>query len=746
MSLNLLEDRFFTTKNIFGKKVEKTLNLPELFYALCQNEIFSFPKLQEYQSHSFYSFLANLMALCLDMEIDAYTNTKVLDVSILKNKSISDWNGLLESLRGHHTTAFDLIVDDRNKPAFFQPPTNMKLKGDVDLEKKNDPTRDTPDNFSLLHDKRDFCIKRSQIKKDSIEHWIYSLITIQTSCNYGGLGWYQSAKMASGTATRICASFVDKPFFSSRILRDVPLMLSNRLALKETFDLSIDIESNKLLWLVPRDANTEITLNSCHVLFIDCARIYRLSMCEKGNVSVFGSGSKNVFIKNMKEYRGVLGDFWLPIVQRNIDGVSKSSAIELKKDGSGFDYETMINIMLNTSVKTPALALSSESNQFKQGFLLLEGVSSGGNCKTSGFHKKYIPMTKGVLSRFAKANDESKLANDLQKISEKYFEDVKNFWFHLVEKPIKDINRNIDLAKSISQAKHNFENEMSDVLVETLSQIMELDDVSQIENIEHQWIQKLDQITFEKRELLFQQFYSQSVNKYEYFALLNIHTYKQKSILSKKTNYLEVKSHMSQIQVSIRSKIYAQTSKALELLSEKRKMQDNRFLVGLRDTNLDASLNPSFQEMIFHVFNLSLQDLKKSTLNENDINKWKKLFSWMIRSKDTNGLDTFGVLLQKANVNEARLTQLLQATNESLLANLTAIINMILSKDLVISKNAWVDITMLLFSTQNDDLINARRVIADAYFKHKFNQKINTNIDTDTNTNTNTNTKDLPNG
>jgi len=709
MALSLIDERYFTIKYSFGKKVEKVLNLPELLYALCQNEPFSLRKLQAHQQHGVYSFLANLMALCLDQEIDI-EDESVISVDVLRNKTVADWKKLLIGLTDGHQTAFDFVVEDVSKPAFFQPITKLQLTGDADLIKKKNPARETPDNFSITHDKQDFDIKRNRNDKKDIELWIYALIVMQTCCNYGGRTWNKSIKTASGYKMRICASFVDKPFLTSRIQRDVPLLLASRAALVKSYGYTSKF---KLLWLLERTESSQIELQDCHPLFIECVRIHRLTQTEAG-INVFGIGNKFDFIKNTKDYRGVVGDFWLPIKRFNSKKEEEISAFSLREDGSGFDYKQTTAIMLGSEIETPAVALKNEKKSFKQGFLLLEGIG-GGVGKTSGFHKKYLVMTKGMLSRLSKASEDLQLAEALQALTTKFFGYIDLVWRNLVKDALElqQFERALKWEGIFSETKFQYEDHVEHLLSDALSSYAEQDENTSTAEIEKNFVMCLDQLAFEIREQIFQRFFANATEKYVYFAQMNSNVYTKKFILNKQISFLEITPHMSHIQIPIRSRIYAQVSSALELIH--RNAQNTSFLSDLRKPSSYATpeFNPTYQEMIAQIYNKSL---KSANLSEKEIQLWQHLFSWMRTSKATKNTEDLGTICAKASVNDRRLLSLLQQSEEALIVEIESVLSMIRSNRFEPSKNAWVDIATILFSEGTDDAINVRKVVANSYY------------------------------
>ena len=661
LAYSLLKEKTFTIKYHFQNTPALHLNLPELCFALYQNKPFYFPKLQAHQKHGLYSFLANLIALCLD-DNDPFS------------LSVELWTTLLQNLNPY---AFDLFVDDLSLPAFFQNPTSDLV----------DDNTNHPDLIDYHHTKKDWDLKLNRVDSQSIEHWIYYLINIQTMSNYGGRGNYGTIKSAFGSSTRICASFINAPFFHTRIQRDVPLLI----AYAKENALELSLTGHKLLWTIPRDSNTQISLTDCHPLFIDCARIYRL-VYKEGKISILKKITKGTFIKDESQ-KGVVGDFWLP--------VKETQAIHLS---SGFNSQLTYDLLENKTYKTPAVVyLPKETQNLQQGFLYLEGMVSGGNCKTASFARKYIVMSKGVLSRFAQAKTDLVLQEKIQNIAKRYLAYVDKFYWSLVEKPIKYIQNTYD----VKAYKYLYDSHIDESFFYFLSEQIEKDDPA----IEENWIKNLDKICYDIRELIYQKSFSQGIFRFENYAKLNKETYQQRKYLNIKA--IEVKPHMKVSDIKMRNQVYARIQQALQVIMSN--THDNSFLSQLRKKQ-DPSFNPAFQKIKFAVFN-------NYNLTEKEEKIWSMLFARMSKCTPSDKVIPFGDILSKAELNNIRLHRLLTLTGDALISELNSALNLVLSRGFSESLISWSDVALLLLSEDTEDELLTRKMIADSYFRNEYKGK-----------------------
>lgn len=676
MPHSLLTEKTFTIKYHFQKNSTENLTLPELIHCLHLNKPFFFPKLQAHQKHGFYSFLANLIALCLQN----------LDINP-SSLSIPQWTDLLKNLAPDHPTAFDLFVDDLSLPAFFQNPTKDLVDDNITH----------PDLLDYHHSKKDWDIKLNRVDPTSIEHWIYYLINIQTMSNYGGSKTYGTTKTASGTSNRICASFVNEPFFHSRIQRDVPLLISKA----NENALGLSLTGHKLLWLIPRDVKTQISLTDCHPLFIDCSRIYRF-IHKYGNIRVLKKLTKGIFIQ--EKLNGNVGDFWLPIVN--------SEAINLT---TRFNSSLTYGLMANNYYKTPAVSLPSESSSFKKGFLYLEGLVSGGNCKSASFDRKYLIMSKGLISRFSKASKEHTEFQKIDTLAKRYLTYAQDFFYFLVKNPIlnvlSELKMNVSIAQELTDLRKIYDHEIDAISFDYILPDIESDTNS----LEKEWINKLDQITTHFRELLYQKLFSEGIYQFEAFAILNKQTRTQRYFLKTKKliTTIEVAPHMKVSDIKMRNQVYHKVNNAMGIILAHK--NDNSFLATLRQKHIDPSFNSSFQQ-------LKITALNNHTLSQKEERVWSHIFAWMSKIDKKENVKPFGEVLKNSGVNNIRLHRILTLSGEALLSELNSTISFITSKGSSESSISWLDVALLLLSEDTEDSLLTRKMIADSYYRTQFSK------------------------
>ena len=98
-----------------------------------------------------------------------------------------------------------LVVDDRSKPAFLQPPVPKDVTLNKDVA--------TPDALDLLITARNHDLKQAIARRADPEDWIFALVSLQTGEGYGGgSGGYQGiARMNGGWSSRPMMALAPAP-------------------------------------------------------------------------------------------------------------------------------------------------------------------------------------------------------------------------------------------------------------------------------------------------------------------------------------------------------------------------------------------------------------------------------------------------------------------------------------------------------------------------------------------------------
>nr|MBK7064090.1 hypothetical protein [Deltaproteobacteria bacterium] len=160
------------------------LSLPAVFDRLERGVATDFGALQAHQLQSWESFLIQLGALA------AVANGGTAPVGE------DAWRGALRALTGGDDGPWCLIVDDITKPAFMQPPAAGK---DFREPKK---AMAAPDLFDMLITSKNLDVKCARAIRARPEHWVFSLVNVQTTDGYPGRGNYGIARMTSGAGSR----------------------------------------------------------------------------------------------------------------------------------------------------------------------------------------------------------------------------------------------------------------------------------------------------------------------------------------------------------------------------------------------------------------------------------------------------------------------------------------------------------------------------------------------------------------
>ena len=176
--MNLITDPILTLSD--GDRV----SLPALFAAMAQGRVRGFPALRPHQRPAWHMFLVQLGALAL-------WQAGREDVP----EEAADWAVYLRNLTRDHAgdAPWRLVVEERGKPAFLQPPDPGGLRWS---------TMETPDALDLLITSRNHDLKQAVARHAAAEDWVFALVSLQTSEGYGGAGNHGIARMNGGSSSR----------------------------------------------------------------------------------------------------------------------------------------------------------------------------------------------------------------------------------------------------------------------------------------------------------------------------------------------------------------------------------------------------------------------------------------------------------------------------------------------------------------------------------------------------------------
>ena len=365
------------TEPIISISSRERLSLPALLAAMAQGKVTQFPALRPHQRAAWHMFRVQLAALAL-------WTAKRSDLP----EDFVVWATLLRGLTPAHAAdePWRMVVKDRAKPAFLQPPTPDNLKWW--------PVA-TPDALDLLITARNHDLKQSVAREVEFEDWLFALVSLQTSEGYGGAGNHGIARMNGGSSSRPMLGLAparDKNYTlnpSAWWARDVRRLLAERRAGN---GLELGCEGGpELLWCLDWSEGEQLDLRELDPWFIEVCRRVRL-VGTGTRLSAVRAISKASRI-DAKMYHGNVGDPWAPVHRQ--DGKS------LTLGGSDFHYKRLADLMFGGDWQVPVLAkLGPEEEKMAGVRLLVAEALSRGNSKTEGFKSRIVPVPEGVVRLF----------------------------------------------------------------------------------------------------------------------------------------------------------------------------------------------------------------------------------------------------------------------------------------------------------------------------------------------------------
>jgi CRISPR system Cascade subunit CasA len=344
--------------------------------ALARDEVESFPALRPHQGPAWHMFLMQLAALALH-------RAGKMDIP----EQEDDWLSLVRGLTPGFAEdePWCLVVDDRSKPAFLQPPVpaDVKLANPVP----------TPDVLDLLITARNHDLKQKTARQAEAQDWVFALVSLQTSEGYGGKFNQGIARMNGGSSSRPMLGLGPLPRETGRTMavrfgawfrRDVGALLESRdneLERHSQLDFPA-VGGVGLLWLASWLEGAQLQLKDLDIWFIEICRRIRLKS-ENGVLSGWKGTSKATRI-NAKHLNGALGDPWSPVHKTD----NKSFTLA----GRDFDYGTLTELMLSGDWELPLLARPTSFEQEGETLALIAGALARGNSKTEGFKSRILPL------------------------------------------------------------------------------------------------------------------------------------------------------------------------------------------------------------------------------------------------------------------------------------------------------------------------------------------------------------------
>ena len=386
--LNLLTEPVINIVNQDRK--QERLAFPEILTALTGDRVKSFPNLQKHQEHAWHALTVQLAALALIKE----KRTTPLD-------SPEQWAQALETLTGSRA-AWELVNEDLSQPAFLQPPLTREENGQVKFTARSR----TPEGLDIIFRSKNFETKQEIAWEADPDHWLFSIVNLQSGAPHGGNGHYCASKLNGGSSSRTGAGIVPRGGPGRRFLRDLGILARHP-------DITGD-RRTAILWTIPWEGTRKESLNpeELHILYIEAARRARILPGERGRLEGLKTTSET---NRIKPSRGVTGDPWT-IVQ-----LRESNDVSLRITERGLNHQDLNNMILDQEKWRMPLLATPTPEEIRSGDLdlVIQGLA-GGQGKSAGFHEISMPMSKKALE--ALVNQE--VREEAKRISEERRKDA----------------------------------------------------------------------------------------------------------------------------------------------------------------------------------------------------------------------------------------------------------------------------------------------------------------------------------
>ena len=357
---DVLSDRLMGVR--LADRSTMRVGLAELMALFARDQVLNMTGMRAHQAHAFHAFCAQLAAIA--MRRRSLTSMPV---------GTEVWHELLSSLGGEGT--WDLVVSDSSLPAFMQPPcASPEGLSEYRLISA------TPDDIDVVWTSRNHAVKKDAMWDADPEHWVYALISIQSSGPFGGRGYHCVSRMSGGYGSRVGLSLAPDGRMGRHVARDAAVMV---MRASEVFaDCPMVDGGVELLWNVAWSGADSIDLSELGPYYIEVCRRLRL-VEDGGRIAALRAGSEVRRI-DAKERRGVVGDPWLPVDTR------KGRSIFLME--SGFTYRVLATCLLDDGWELPMLARPTASESSSGGMFLVARGLSAGQCRTDFYHERRVPL------------------------------------------------------------------------------------------------------------------------------------------------------------------------------------------------------------------------------------------------------------------------------------------------------------------------------------------------------------------
>lgn len=379
---NLLRDPVFSTELSDGEL--KSLSLPEVLAMLASGNIEDFPALRVHQQMFWHMFLVQLGAIAMH-------RNQLTDIPTAPER----WESLLRSLTSAYSQdePWCLVVDDWQRPAFMQPPVpeSMELK----------KLLSTPDDLDLLITSRNHDLKQSICHVNTLEDWVFALISLQTGEGYGGAGNQGIARMNGGSSSRSLFSLSPQDnherqniLHPSRWFQRDLSVLSGARDSSHCLDFAKE-DGVALVWLSPWPESSQIQTKQLDQWFIEICRRVRIEYHVDRLIAKQGTSKATRL--NAKHLNGSLGDPWQPV------HIADNKSFTLGDEGE-FNYRKLTELLLCGDWEIPLLArpIAKDADQLT----LIAMALARGNSKTGGYKSRLLPISGNTIKSLGRRQKE----------------------------------------------------------------------------------------------------------------------------------------------------------------------------------------------------------------------------------------------------------------------------------------------------------------------------------------------------
>lgn len=366
-SLSLLQDPVFSVN---WRERSTALTLPGLFAALAVDDgALTLARARPHQLPIVRVFFAQLAAAALLRLPDPRTPPT----------DEAGWRNALEQLGSEHPTVWDLFAQDFATPAFMQPAVAASIPRTAFVPSPGA----SPDMLDVLVTAKNHDVKRQTSVAAQADQWMYALVVQQTSDGYSGRGNYGIARMNAGLGSRVVCGLYSGDFLAAMWRDDVQRIVES-LDGKQPLPCQYDLSGPLFVSALPWDGKASLPLAGLHPLFIDCARLLRVTLDD--GVPTLWRCATEVARVAAAELKGAVGDPWTPV--RVKDGAT------LTLSAIGFYPELVNGLLTEADFRRPVTMTAPDKGAVHT--LVLEGLCRGQG-KTQGFHD-YRATIPGAMS------------------------------------------------------------------------------------------------------------------------------------------------------------------------------------------------------------------------------------------------------------------------------------------------------------------------------------------------------------